>query len=100
MVNVTREQALCIPFQLQFNEENIVKEKKKFEPPSDEFDVCYLDDPTIPVLVLKQRIYGNPFVFKEYMSTAEAPLEEQASGEDQKLVCCCCTWLKTGNRNS
>ncbi|KAG2233965.1 hypothetical protein INT48_006457 [Thamnidium elegans] len=51
-----------------FNEENSIQALEKFEALSDEHEVCYLTDPAIPVLVLKTRLYGNTFLFKEYFN--------------------------------
>jgi hypothetical protein len=68
MVFISRSQALCIFFQLKFNEENSIQALEKLQALSDQFEVCYLTDPAIPVLVLKTRLYGNPFVFKEYIN--------------------------------
>ncbi|KAG2236192.1 hypothetical protein INT48_003811 [Thamnidium elegans] len=68
MVFISRNHALCIYYQLKFNQENVAKALEKFQPLSDEHEVCYLNDPTIPVLVSKPRLYGNSFVFKEYLT--------------------------------
>ncbi|KAI7906936.1 uncharacterized protein BX663DRAFT_539719 [Cokeromyces recurvatus] len=58
--------------QLKFNQENVAKALEKFQALSDEHEVCYLNDSTVPVLVLKPRLYGNSFFFKEYF-TEEKP---------------------------
>ncbi|ORE00679.1 hypothetical protein BCV72DRAFT_310765 [Rhizopus microsporus var. microsporus] len=68
MVFISRNHALCIYYQLKFNDENTIQALKKFQPLSDEHEVCYLNDPLIPVLVLKTRLYGSSFLFKEYFN--------------------------------
>ena len=83
MVFISRNQALCIFFQLKFNEENSVQALEKFQALSDQFEVCYLTDPAVPVLVLKSRLYGNPFVFKEYIN--EVPNENFSEESVTKL---------------
>lgn len=60
MVFISRNQALCIYYQPKFNQENVAKALEKFQQLSDE--------PVIPVFVLKPRLYGNSFVFKEYFT--------------------------------
>ncbi|KAL1933930.1 hypothetical protein VTP01DRAFT_8020 [Rhizomucor pusillus] len=70
MINITREHALCIFYQLKFNEENSIKAKQKFEPLSEEFEICYLDDPTIPVLVMKLRIHNERSRYHIYDSSS------------------------------
>lgn len=79
IVFISRNHALCIYYQLKFNQENVAKALNKFQPLSDEHEVCYLNDPTIPVLVLKPRLYGNSFVFKEYLT--EEVSEDMVSHE-------------------
>ncbi|KAI8330838.1 hypothetical protein BC941DRAFT_361089 [Chlamydoabsidia padenii] len=69
MATISREQALCICFLYEYNDQNVEKAEKELEDMSGKFDVCYLTDPTIPVLVVKQRIYAAPFTFKQYLST-------------------------------
>lgn len=84
MVFISRNHALCIYYQLKFNEENSAKALEKFQALSDEHEVCYLTDPTIPVLVLKTRLYGNPFLFKEYFAE-EVPKESISNESVRKL---------------
>jgi hypothetical protein len=56
MVFISHNHALCIYYQLKFNQENVAKALEKFQPLSDEHEVYYLNDPTIPVLVSKVQI--------------------------------------------
>jgi len=44
MVFISRNHALCIYYQLKFNEENSAKALEKFQVLSDEHEVCYLTD--------------------------------------------------------
>jgi len=67
-MNVTRERALCICFQFSYNEENIAKAKKKLDEMNDEYDVCYLTDPTVPVFAPKSRICAKGSGFRTYSS--------------------------------
>ncbi|CAO3611183.1 unnamed protein product [Cunninghamella blakesleeana] len=70
--SISYNHALCIFFQFKYNEENVIKAKKKFEAFIDEYDICYLTDPKVPVMALKTRIYGSPFMFKEYFSASNS----------------------------
>lgn len=68
MVFISRNHALCIYYQLKFNQENVAKALEKFQPLCDKHEVCYLNDSIVPMLVLKPKLYGNSFVFKEYLT--------------------------------
>ncbi|KAI9363846.1 hypothetical protein BD770DRAFT_380608 [Pilaira anomala] len=68
---ICREQAICIFYCKEFNEENVaICSKKKIEDIGD-VDICYIDGPTDPVLVLKLRINTLPFKFHRYVSNQE-----------------------------
>jgi hypothetical protein len=68
MTTISREQALCICFLYEYNQKNLEKAENELKDMGDKFDVCYTTDPAVPVLVVKQRIYAAPFVFKRYVS--------------------------------
>ncbi|SAL99560.1 hypothetical protein [Absidia glauca] len=69
MTTISRQQALCISFLYEYTDQNVVKAEMNLENMGGNLDVCYLTDPTIPVLVLKERINGSPFTFRRYVST-------------------------------
>ncbi|KAL9537003.1 hypothetical protein MBANPS3_012171, partial [Mucor bainieri] len=71
---------------LKFNEQNSARAlKKMFEPLENDYELCYqTDDPTISVMVLKARLYGNTFTFKEYLD-GEVPNESDSSESAAKL---------------
>lgn len=62
---VTRDQAICLFYYEEYNEDNIIKLKKKLDSLED-LDICYLTDPEHPVLVFKTRIRALPFTYKSY----------------------------------
>lgn len=66
-MHISRNHALCMYYQLKHSTENVQEALERFMPLSQEHEICFLNDPTIPVLVLKARMYGSPFVFKEYL---------------------------------
>lgn len=68
MVFVSRNQALCIFFQLKFDEESSLQALEKFQALSDQFEVCYLTDPAVPVLATKLQISKYPLTFYPYKS--------------------------------
>ena len=59
MVAITREHALCIFYQLKFTKTNILVAEKRFESFKDEYEICHLGDPLVPVIALKSRIYES-----------------------------------------
>ncbi|CAO3619484.1 unnamed protein product [Cunninghamella echinulata] len=63
--SISYNQALCIFFEFKYNEENVIKAKKKFEAFIDEYDICYLTNPKVPVMALKTLIYTQ---FSQYHS--------------------------------
>jgi hypothetical protein len=82
-MNVTRERALCICYQLSYNEENIAKAKKKLDEMNDEYDVCYLTDPTVPVFAPKSRIYAKGSGFRTYIFRDADSFATAATGVTQ-----------------
>lgn len=67
---ICREQAVCIFYCKEFNEENTTICSKKIEDIGD-VDICYLVDPTDPVLVLDIKINPLSFKFHCYISNQE-----------------------------
>ncbi|KAL0142356.1 hypothetical protein V8B55DRAFT_1497209 [Mucor lusitanicus] len=68
MVFISRNQALCIFYQLKYNEENSVQALDKFKALGDEFEICYLTEPTVPVVATKSQISKYPLKFNTYQS--------------------------------
>ena len=85
MAYISREQALCISFQLKFTEANAMIAEQRFARCCElGLEVCYLNDPNLPVMVSKEHIYGNPDTFHEYISAKDASMNKATSGK-QKL---------------
>lgn len=71
MITITREQAICMFFYEEFNEENVARLVPKIDSMED-LEICYLnDDPTEPVLMHIQTIHGDPFKFRLYPAQYE-----------------------------
>lgn len=62
---ITREQALCMLFCLEHNEENIKELTTKLKDMKD-IDICYQNDPLKPILLPPVRINSNPFIYLRY----------------------------------
>ena len=60
-MNIAREQAICMFFSGEYNEENVARLSKKIDD-FGSFDVCYETDPRKPVLLLLARIHSEPFI--------------------------------------
>ncbi|KAI8973791.1 hypothetical protein BDF20DRAFT_823931 [Mycotypha africana] len=75
MVTITRQQALCMFFIKEYTEENVKKLEKKLEEIED-VEICYIDDPTEPVLINKVKIIQNPFRFQSYIGNTQAESNE------------------------
>lgn len=79
---ITRNKALCIFYQLKYTEQNIGKAKKRFEILEDEYEICYTNDPILPVIALKPWIYGTPYLLNKYMFTETNPSLETNSNSE------------------
>ncbi|KAI7850538.1 hypothetical protein BDC45DRAFT_517866 [Circinella umbellata] len=51
-MNVTKEQALCMFYCEEHTNDNVIRLKKRLEGMKD-FELCYQDEPTHPVIVTK-----------------------------------------------
>jgi hypothetical protein len=80
-MNITREQAICMFFCKEFNEENIKTLVKRIDDMKD-IDVCYRDDPTDPVLISSTKFNSNAFLYHKYLIT-NPTLTEKNSDESQ-----------------
>ncbi|KAL0092520.1 hypothetical protein J3Q64DRAFT_1634405 [Phycomyces blakesleeanus] len=65
-MNTTCEQAICIFFSKEYNEENLARLSKKIAD-FGSFNVYYETDPRKPVLLSLARIHSKPFIFKVYV---------------------------------
>jgi hypothetical protein len=68
-MKITRDQAVCMFFCEEYNEENVARFSKKIE----DFgcvDICYENDPTKPILVTLTKIYSEPFNYKRYEASS------------------------------
>jgi hypothetical protein len=69
---ITREQALCMLFCVEFNLTNVEKLKDRIKNMAD-IDICYETDPLHPRLIPLQLIYAQPLKFHTYIpSTASS----------------------------
>jgi hypothetical protein len=87
---ICREQAVCIFYCEDFNEENAARCSKKIENIGD-VDICYLHDPTDPVLVFNTRIKALPYKFLRYASASKQsnpkiPSQEKAQETQEKQL--------------
>ncbi|ORY88689.1 hypothetical protein BCR43DRAFT_448692, partial [Syncephalastrum racemosum] len=66
---VTKEQALCMLYCEDYTEDNAATLQKRLNDVED-FELCYRDDPTDPVLVSKRKLFCNPFRYHRYASSS------------------------------
>ncbi|KAI9017929.1 hypothetical protein CLU79DRAFT_762270 [Phycomyces nitens] len=71
-MNITRNQAICMLFYVDYSVENAKKYEKKIEDLGD-FEICYNVDPKQPILVSIQRIRGDPITYRTYLSSSDVP---------------------------
>ncbi|RCH84636.1 hypothetical protein CU097_003490, partial [Rhizopus azygosporus] len=69
-MNITREQAICMFFSEEYNEENVARLSKKIAD-FDSFDVCYETDPRRPIPLSLARIHSKSSIFKMYRSSSD-----------------------------
>ncbi|KAI8079889.1 uncharacterized protein BX664DRAFT_341718 [Halteromyces radiatus] len=65
MKKVTKEQAICMLFCKEYNDENVVNLGKRLK--EMELEVCYIHDPTEPVLIPIRSISVNPLKYHLYV---------------------------------
>lgn len=62
---ITREQALCMLFYVDFTENNVKKYSQMLEN-SGNLEICYNVDPRQPILVSSARIREDPLTYRKY----------------------------------
>jgi hypothetical protein len=65
MCNISREQAVCIFYCEEFNEENASRLLKKIDNIGD-LELCYEDDPKHPLLVFRTRVNAEHSIYRKY----------------------------------
>lgn len=68
--DITREQALCIFFCLEYTKSNVTIALKKVEMIKD-VDVCFEENPYKPVLHCNEGINSIPLKYKRYRSSLD-----------------------------
>ena len=62
---ISREQAVCIFYCQAYNDSNVAELTKRIEEMKD-VDICYLQDPTEPILACVMTINSRPFSYHLY----------------------------------
>lgn len=65
MITITREQAICIFFVKPYSEENVARLVPIIDN-MDDLEICYKDDPTMPILEHVANIRSNPSMHHLY----------------------------------
>jgi C4-dicarboxylate transporter len=73
-MNITRNQAICMFYYVDYTEENVKKYKKELEDLG-KVEICYNIDPLQPILVTLTRIREDPFSYHRY--TTNTSLKKQ-----------------------
>lgn len=75
-MNITRDAALCMYFYEEYTNENVKKCKERIEKWGN-VEICYNTSPKEPIVVLKQRILGDPFTYRKYRESQQLSLVEE-----------------------
>lgn len=75
-MNITRDVALCMYFYEEYTNENVKKCKERIEKWS-EAEICYNTSLKEPIVVLKQRIIGDPFTYRKYRESQQLSSVEE-----------------------
>lgn len=75
-MNITRDAALCMYFYEEHTNENIQKCKERIEKWGN-VEICYNTSPKEPIVVLKQRILGDPYTYRRYRESQQLSLVEE-----------------------
>ncbi|KAI8092388.1 uncharacterized protein B0P05DRAFT_226146 [Gilbertella persicaria] len=80
MIVITREQAICMFF-LRGIQRRYVKKLTKEVDDFVDGEICYTEDPTKPIILIKRTINRNPFLYHKYQPresvTNDITIEEQ-----------------------
>lgn len=85
MVTTTRKQSICILFCVLFNEENV----KKYVPIIDGLEgleICYMEDPMEPIVILVCKINAYPFKYKLYPDENSNHSTAENTNEDENKI--------------
>ncbi|ORZ19047.1 hypothetical protein BCR42DRAFT_412088 [Absidia repens] len=64
-MEISKDQAICMFFYVEYTEENVMKYKKVLEDFGD-VEICYNTDPKQPILVTERKIHECPLVYRLY----------------------------------
>ncbi|KAI7876508.1 uncharacterized protein EV154DRAFT_526029 [Mucor mucedo] len=77
MIEISREQALCMFFYEEYNETNAARLSKLIDDLGN-IEICYIDDdPTEPLLISHKRLYSKPFTYLKYPAILEGYEEDK-----------------------
>ncbi|KAI7904493.1 uncharacterized protein BX663DRAFT_430986 [Cokeromyces recurvatus] len=82
---ITREQAICMFFCEEYNEDNVKKLTKEV----DDFvngEICYTEDPTKPFIQSKRTINQNPFLYHKYQTQESVANINIIEEKEQQLI--------------
>ncbi|KAG1076605.1 hypothetical protein G6F42_025416 [Rhizopus arrhizus] len=82
-MNVTKNQAICMFFYVDYTDENVTNYKKKIDEFED-VEICYNVDERQPILVSKQRIRGDPITYRKYLESIDSSLDQAQSNKRQR----------------
>jgi hypothetical protein len=71
-MEISRDQAICMFFYVEYTEENAKKYRKWIED-FGAVEICYNIKPTQPILVSLERIYENPQSYHLYPANTSNP---------------------------
>lgn len=64
-MEISRDQAICMFFYVEYTEGNVKKYKRRIED-FNAVEICYNINPNQPILVSLERIYENPHSYHLY----------------------------------
>ncbi|ORX52664.1 hypothetical protein DM01DRAFT_1306345 [Hesseltinella vesiculosa] len=82
MTTITKGQALCMFYLESYTEENVMKLTETLEEMGN-LEICYLDDPTEPVLAHKLVIKHRPFRYHTYIDKIDTSATDNESSTTQ-----------------
>lgn len=79
---ITRDQALCMLFCVEFTPENVARYEQKIAD-FGEIDICYENDPKKPLLVLISQIHKTSSPYRPYPVSSS---ENKADVDNKKIA--------------
>ncbi|ORE00700.1 hypothetical protein BCV72DRAFT_107470 [Rhizopus microsporus var. microsporus] len=83
-MHITKDQAICMFYYVEYTHENVTKYRNMLE--SQNYEICFNTNECEPILVMKQRMLGNPVTYCKYLDVVKEKEETGVKRKKSELV--------------